>query len=552
MNSYSDTRCIRQLIYGGEILSEEDYDSMLEKIDNSQRDMQHGCRRPSLYLELFEDMINTVYEHEPHLFSQSEWDIFAALRSYCYNARYCLVRLVLRKPEQWHTLSSLAGYKKEVGEVGLIRAITDLCRPLYEVTSGTEEGMDMESTPSLQSEERETTDLTTSIRQNRNEEPGPSGTSTSSRSSSTLPGNDFLVLSQSFQENLQDVGFDSFCYDESIMDITELLNRLSVKQLKELVKATKIRPTKSTKLEMIRALLANAAVQSVLDFPASPVNEELRRVPEPRLCQTTLSFEVKTSVKGKEKVMLRNQEQRLVQMVLKILGKCVRINGDFYRLVQRLHLIYFRCTEQPTSLLLPALLASFRKRAYPQYKYERDKSIWPTREDLLEYEGALELETHLEEVMTKSQKEEREPKTLVLPGSSVTPVVPVGQILRTPRTLLKTPKDPPVLGSVVKEETEELSEDALLLPALMDEEDEEANVRKARRVKELLYERIYSKWTRLIETKTREGQSRKPGLERFEPGMRPHSPRNFQYTCFELQATFIRECSTVHRAPLLR
>ena len=67
---------------------------------------------------------------------------------------------------------------------------------------------------------------------------------------------------------------------------------------------------------MIRVLLVNAATQTVLDFPANPV----KRASEPCLCQTTLSFDVKTSVKGKEKVMPRNQEQRLIQMVLKILG----------------------------------------------------------------------------------------------------------------------------------------------------------------------------------------------------------------------------------------
>jgi hypothetical protein len=61
----------------------------------------------------------------------------------------------------------------------------------------------------------------------------------------------------------------------------------------------------------------NAATQSVLQLPSSPMNERLRR---PCLRQATLD-EVKPSVKGKEKAVFRNQEQRLVQMVLKILGR---------------------------------------------------------------------------------------------------------------------------------------------------------------------------------------------------------------------------------------
>ncbi len=45
---------MRQLIYGGEVLSEEDYESMLEKVDDFPRDVERGCKKPSLYLQLFE------------------------------------------------------------------------------------------------------------------------------------------------------------------------------------------------------------------------------------------------------------------------------------------------------------------------------------------------------------------------------------------------------------------------------------------------------------------------------------------------------------------
>ena len=64
----------------------------------------------------------------------------------------------------------------------------------------------------------------------------------------------------------------------------------------------------------------NAATQSVLQLPPSPMNERLRRASQPCLRQATLD-DVKPSIKGKEKAVFRNQEQRLVQMVLKILGR---------------------------------------------------------------------------------------------------------------------------------------------------------------------------------------------------------------------------------------
>ncbi|KAF8726453.1 hypothetical protein AX14_007863 [Amanita brunnescens Koide BX004] len=525
MESYSDACRAKQLIYGGEILSEEDYDSLLETIDDFPRDVQHGCRKPSLYLQLFEDMINTVYEHEYHLLSQNEWDVFATLKYYCYNARYCLVRLVLRKPDQWHALSSLGGYKKEVGEVGLIRAITDLCRPWHEVMNGAREEPGADDASGLRNEAQEVVDLVSDsheevravMSQHNNAEAGPSNTST--RSTSTLSESDIPILDQSFQDDLSEVQLDSFCYDESTMDITELLNRLSVKQLKGLVKETKSRPSKSTKPEMIRALLNNATTQSVLQLPLSPMNERLRRASEPCLRQATSLADVKTSVKGKEKAVFKNQEQRLVQMVLKIFGKCVKVNGDFYRLVRRLHLICFRCTEQPTSLLLPALLTSFKKRTYPRYQYKRDKSIWPTREDLMAYEAALELELYLEEVMTKLPEKGSAARTPAPLGGPVAPTTPIGQILRTPKTPLKTPKDPPLLDCNVKEEAQGQVEDVSALIEVIDVEEEDANIQKAKRVKELLYDKIYPRWREFIEAKSREGCSnRNPGLERFEPG----------------------------------
>ena len=165
------------------------------------------------------------------------------------NARYCLIRLILRKPDQWHALSSLGGYKKEVGEVGLIRAITDLCRPWHEVMNGAREELGADAASGVQQvvglvSDSSLEEVGQSMCQNNNAEAGPSNAS--ARSSSTLSDGDFPVVDQSFQEDLAEIQLGSFCYDESTMDITELLNRLSVKQLKELVKETKSKPSKPT------------------------------------------------------------------------------------------------------------------------------------------------------------------------------------------------------------------------------------------------------------------------------------------------------------------
>ncbi len=121
--------------------------------------------------------------------------------------------------------------------------------------------------------------------------------------------------------------------------------------------------------------------------------------------------------------------------------------------------------------------------------------------------------------MTKLLEKDKAQKTPAPLGSSVAPATPIGQILRIPKTPFKTPKDPPLLSRGV-EEAEELAEDVSALLEPIDVEEEEANIQKAKRVKDLLYEKIYPRWKEFIEAKSKEGCSnRKPGLERFEPGM---------------------------------
>lgn len=59
----------------------------------------------------------------------------------------------------------------------------------------------------------------------------------------------------------------------------------------------------------------------------------------------------------------------------------------------------YREREYPASLMLPALLTVFKKRNYPPYEHTRDGNIWTSRDDIPEYEKALEAENVLEQIM---------------------------------------------------------------------------------------------------------------------------------------------------------
>jgi len=179
----------------------------------------------------------------------------------------------------------------------------------------------------------------------------------------------------------------------------------------------------------------------------------------------------------------------LLDKTLISLGPCVKINPNLYWLIGRLHIIAYRGTEKPTKFCLPALLAGFKKWDFPEYRYERTAFIWPTREDLLEYEQALYLDVEMENLpgdMTKSDNlvSEMGSKIPVIPEKGATPV-------EIPNN------DEEFEGWVSK------------------------SIQGARYVTTLYKERIERKWKALLARKNTGKEKtamRAPGLERFEAG----------------------------------
>ena len=162
-----------------------------------------------------------------------------------------------------------------------------------------------------------------------------------------------------------------------------------------------------------------------------------------RLRQTQISF---LNVRNPGKLK-KTQEQRLRELAIRRLGNnrflfsprctqslsgsCVRVNSEFYRLVRRLHIIYFRETEYPTEFLLPALLSTFKKRNFTPVTHKRTSQVWGSRKDLLEYERALELDKFLD-VVGEEGLSKRETKTATVRRFYTAP--PSGSICTPPKT----------------------------------------------------------------------------------------------------------------------
>ena len=169
--------------------------------------------------------------------------------------------------------------------------------------------------------------------------------------------------------------------------------------------------------------------------------------------------------------------------------------------------------------MLPALLTIFKKRNYPPYEHRRDGKIWTSRDDILEYEKALEEEKELEQIMetpvdasgrraTKTPGCGRDEFATPAPRRAFTnPLTTPGSITDSCRSMMS------------KKEEES---DHTYLVNLDEAETEEQTVTISKNQKMIAHLRdyIFPKWRELLLIREAQaGQSRSAALERFETGM---------------------------------
>ncbi|KDR73715.1 hypothetical protein GALMADRAFT_251523 [Galerina marginata CBS 339.88] len=538
-------KLIQQLIFGGSLVDEEAIEQDLENVDEG-RNQQAGPRRPSAYVEVFENTAKIVIERESRLLSESEINVLEKFGLLCYNTRYCLVRLVLRKANQWHAVSALNKYEKEIGKEGLLSSIADLCRPIHTIvkeelpdnhsikmeppeprfssindeTEDTRVAVKVEDEPevidlTMDTDEEEIKPDLASLMPNTATNCWAPETSTSEQPEQVDP------IKTVLQSEKDEVNLEFFCEDETVMTLDEILWRLNKDQLMVLVKATKckLKPAQSKKSDIICCLQHTAANQSILDFGSVQNRKVKGKARDDGLRQTALPFAPvsRPSLSGKAKV---TQEKRLKQMALQVLGKCIRVNFDFFRLVRRLHIICYRETEHPTALLLPALLTVFKKRDYTRYEYVRSDSIWSSREELLDYEAALELEKLLDELIEGSDDKQERTGTKTPARQFVTPMTSGTSRLYT--TPLRTPAS---ASNIRSSQTPGVKKEEELFVQDLGEEDEFegsviVEIKKEEQIKKHLEEWILPRWQELVARQHARGEItiRPPGLERFDSG----------------------------------
>lgn len=145
---------------------------------------------------------------------------------------------MLRKADQWHPVSALEKYAKEIGNEYLLPTIIDLCKPikdlLQEQSDETEVKIEQDVSPTPPPMEREIIDLTMD---SEDEDVKPNiaildGGLQEASSSKPSPEEErlrFLLEPPSVETEP-----DHFCEDESVMTTIEVLHKLTIPQLKEL------------------------------------------------------------------------------------------------------------------------------------------------------------------------------------------------------------------------------------------------------------------------------------------------------------------------------
>ncbi|KAJ3987415.1 hypothetical protein F5890DRAFT_1498213 [Lentinula detonsa] len=455
--------------------------------------------KQSPYVSVFEDIVNQIYNFESNLLSKEEGDALVAFRKLKYSSMYILIRLALRKPA-WHTRKSLNKYVSEVGDWGINLAVKELCIPIFEILERPDVVNVKEEEEKVEVKiEHEVIDLT----EDSEVETTPSISNRLCKRSCSAP---------SSPPEPQHLSF--FCENEARMTLDEALAKLSLDEVKILVKDYKVRAKLNTKDALIQALKRNAQIQGDLSTMIQTQGKQRG------LRQTQLNF-------GAAPPSSITQEGRLQQMAVKKLGSCLRVNPAFHKLLRRLDIIFYRSTSIPETVFLNSFLTIFKKRTYPSYTSARS-TIWPTRDAYLDYEEGLELQAVFDLILDD---------TIVKPKGS-TPPVGLNTRFRTPvgtgsQRLAEGSAD----GAVKLEENEvmqgvfvepeEVDVSGILSEGFKPEEHEEDNKPRASserqlaaaRVIEIYHSILKSKWEFCVSAaRSKPENERDPSLERFEQG----------------------------------
>ncbi|KAF9513418.1 hypothetical protein BS47DRAFT_1393281 [Hydnum rufescens UP504] len=358
----------------GDALEGRQSDSVLPHDFTRDTNDLAASHRESMYTTLLHELITTVVKHESFLFFPPELELLQELNT--LSRTVSSIRLSLRTRSKLHRLSDLTvKYTSELGP-HLPHCIDELCHASL-------------SRPSvIQNDGNMAINAKAEAGHHASEMVSSSKTSTKER-------------------NAVDINQIRPCFarDESSASTEELLNTLKWDEMKKLGVEMKIFRTGMNRETLKSALLDTALKQTTLPLslftriPPRPFKRDSTPPPQSTVVGSKIIINLVSPSIKKQQPGTCNQLIRLRQMILSFETKFIRVSEEMFTLLQRLNLVYFRCTALSSkSILLPLILARSKKRQYPVYEATRTTNVFISRDALIRYEKALRVEDELDKV----------------------------------------------------------------------------------------------------------------------------------------------------------
>ncbi|KAK9433854.1 hypothetical protein V1505DRAFT_336291 [Lipomyces doorenjongii] len=94
----------------------------------------------------------------------------------------------------------------------------------------------------------------------------------------------------------------------------------------------------------------------------------------------------------------RSRLHKLLKESMEVLGPCVMLCEGPIAVFERAHLVFFRATDFNEKSLRKLILARISKRNFPEYMVFRSTEVFLSRQDLLDYENALEIQSQVDDI----------------------------------------------------------------------------------------------------------------------------------------------------------
>jgi len=166
----------------------------------------------------------------------------------------------------------------------------------------------------------------------------------------------------------------------------EASSLLNLEELKTIAKEAKVQGKNKT--ELLKALRKMSQRQSGLAWVGlkRSDNEQTLGENEDELLTDDGSSEM-------------NRDNHFLHKIMASTGPCIRLSLPTLKLFERVHLVFYRSTEWTDKSLTTIILARISRRNFPDYIVSRSANIFPSRNELLEFEAALRTQFRVDNIL---------------------------------------------------------------------------------------------------------------------------------------------------------